>query len=399
MWYKINVYIKRQLTPFIKKLLAQFPAILLSGCRQSGKSTLLTKNFPDYTYVTLDDLQARDLARTDPKAFLDFYKAPVIIDEIQNAPDLLSYIKIEIDSNRKKKGQYIFTGSQQFTLVADIHESLAGRLGMATLTPIAIEELNKKKTSTWIDHSLNGLYPELIADAKLESKLWYSTYIESLLNKDIRDNLKREHLGTYDRFIKLLAARCSQELKYQDLAKELGVSNLTIQSWISLLERSQIIFLLQPYYKNLGKRIIKSPKLYFLDTGLVSYLSGNTTKEIIQNGPMAGALFENFVIAEIYKYFCNRGIKAPLYHFRDSQGVEVDLVIEHESKYMLFEIKTTMSPKKDHASGLEKVNQLLPDAKSTVICNTKNQTPLTSEVLAINWSHVFEMLENLIEER
>jgi uncharacterized protein len=386
------VYIKRLLTPFIKRLLKQFPAVLLSGCRQSGKSTLLTKEFPEYTYVTLDDIQARETARTDPKAFLDFYKAPVIIDEIQNAPDLLSYIKIEIDNNRKKKGQYILTGSQQFTLVADIHESLAGRLGMATLTPIAIEELSKKKISTWIDHSLSGLYPELITDIKLEPKLWYSTYIESLLNKDIRDNLKKEHLGTYDRFIKLLAVRCSQELVFQDLAKELGVSNLTVQSWISLLERSQIIFLLQPYYNNLGKRIVKSPKLYFLDTGLVSYLSGNTTPEVIQNGPMAGALFENFVVAEIYKYFCNRGIKPPLFHFRDSQGVEVDLVIEHESTHLLLEIKTTMTPKKNHALGLEKVIKLFPSAKARVLCNTKQEIPLTQAVIASSWTRIFEIL-------
>lgn len=387
------MYIKRLLTPFIKKLLDQFPAVLISGARQSGKSTLLQKNFPDYTYVTLDDLQSRDMAKTDPKLFLDFYKAPVIIDEIQNAPDLLSYIKIQIDENRKKKGQYILTGSKQFNLVADINESLAGRLGMTTLTPIAIEELNQSKISTWIDYALQGLYPELVADPKLDPRLWYSSYIESLLNKDIRDNLKKEHLGTYDRFLKLLAVRCSQELKYQDLAKELGVSILTIQSWIALLERSQIIFLLQPYYKNLGKRIVKSPKLYFLDTGLVSYLSGNTNKEIIQNGPMSGVLFENFVITEIYKYFCNRGIKPPLYHFRDSQGVEVDLIVENENKYLLLEIKITMTPKKEHASGLEKVNKLLTNSNSFVVCNCKNKTPLTSNVLAIHWQNIFEVLD------
>ena len=320
----------------------------------------------------------------------------MIIDEIQNVPDLLSYIKIQIDQNRKLKGQYILTGSQQFTLVADIHESLAGRLGIATLTPIAIEELNKTKISNWIDYSLNGLYPELITDSKLEPKLWYSSYIETLLNKDIRDNLKKEHLGTYDRFIKLLATRCSQELIYQDLAKELGVSNLTIQSWVSLLERSQIIFLMQPYYKNLGKRIVKSPKIYFLDTGLVSYLSGNTNREIIQNGPMAGALFENFVVAEIYKYFCNRGIKPPLYHFRDSQGVEVDIVIEHEGKHLLFEIKSTMTPKKDHASGLEKVSKLISKSKTLVVCNVKNDTPLTSQVNAVHWLNIFEILGELV---
>jgi predicted AAA+ superfamily ATPase len=335
------------------------------------------------------------MAKTDPKLFLDFYKAPVIIDEIQNAPDLLSYLKIQIDENRKQKGQYILTSSQQFNLVADINESLAGRLGMATLTPIAIEELSQSKISTWIDYALQGLYPELVADPKLDPRLWYSSYIESLLNKDIRDNLKKEHLGTYDRFLKLLAVRCSQELKYQDLAKELGVSILTIQSWIALLERSQIIFLLQPYYKNFGKRIVKSPKLYFLDTALVSYLSGNTNKEIIQNGPMSGALFENFVITEIYKYFCNRGIKPPLYHFRDSQGVEVDLIIEHENKYLLLEIKTTMTPKKEHASGLDKVNKLLTNSNSFVVCNCKNKTPLTSNVLAIHWQNIFETLELL----
>ncbi|NQY81052.1 MAG: ATP-binding protein [Candidatus Caenarcaniphilales bacterium] len=390
------MYLERKITSFLERIVHQFPAILLSGCRQSGKSTLLRKIFPDYAYVTLDDIQARDTAKTDPKLFLDFYKAPVIIDEIQNAPDLLSYIKIEIDNNRKKKGQYILTGSQQFNLVADIHESLAGRLGMATLTPMSIEELKKKNISTWITHSLSGLYPELITDKELEPKLWYSTYIESLLNKDIRDNLKREHLGTYDRFIKLIAARCGQELKYQDFAKELGVSNLTIQSWINLLERSQIIFLIQPYYNNLGKRIVKSPKLYFLDTGLVSYLSGNSNQEIIQNGPMGGALFENFVIAEIFKFFSNRGIKPPLYHFRDSQGVEVDLVIEYENKYLLFEIKSTMSPKKNHISGLSKVSKLFTKTTSYLVCNTKEQAPLNNEAIAVNWLEIFSILESFI---
>lgn len=390
------MYIKRLLTAFLKDLIKQFPAVLLTGCRQSGKSTLLQKNFPKYTYVTLDELQARDLAQNDPEAFLDYYKPPVVIDKIQNAPDLLSYIKIQIDQNRNKKGQYILTGSQQFSLIADIHESLAGRLGMAILTPISIEELSNTKISTWVNYSLEGLYPELVANSKLKPRLWYSAYIESLLNKDIRDNLKKEHLGTYDRFIKLLAARCSQELKYQDLAKELGVSNLTIQSWISLLERSQIIFLLQPYYKNLGKRIIKSPKLYFVDTGLVSYLSGNTNKEIIQNGPMSGALFENFVVTEVYKYFCNKGIKPPLYHFRDSQGVEVDLVIEYESNHLLCEIKSTMSPKKNHALSLEKVDNLVCNTKSFVICNTKNDKPLTTKVVAKHWIKIFEELSKLV---
>jgi len=389
------MYIKRLLTPFIKKLVTQFPVVLVSGARQSGKSTLLQRIFPDYTYVTLDDLQARDMARTDPKLFLDFYKPPIIIDEIQHATDLLSYIKIEIDRNRKKKGQYILTGSQQFTLLADVHESLAGRLGMATLTPISIEELSAAKVSTWIKHSLQGLYPELIADSKLEPRLWYSAYIETLLNKDIRDNLKKEHLGTYDRFIKLLATRCSQELKYQDLAKELGISILTVQSWISLLERSQVVFLLQPYYKNLGKRVVKSPKLYFLDTGLVSYLSGNTTKEIVQNGPMSGALFENFLVAEIYKYFANRGIKAPIYHFRDSLGLEADLLIEYEGRHLLLEFKITMTPKRQHAAGLEKIINLLPEAKSLLVCNTKTKTPLTEQSLAINWRELWAVLDTL----
>ena len=165
------MYIKRQLSKFIKRIVKQFPAILVSGCRQAGKSTLLTHNFPDYNYVTLDDLQARDLAKNDPNTFLAFYKTPVIIDEIQNAPELLSYIKIQIDQNRKQTGQYILTGSQQFTLLADVNESLAGRLGIATLTPLAISELKKSQKKSWIQHSLSGLYPELITNKKLEARL------------------------------------------------------------------------------------------------------------------------------------------------------------------------------------------------------------------------------------
>lgn len=388
-------FIKRKITSYLKKVINQSPVTLLTGCRQSGKSTLLQEILPSYRYITLDDLKLREQAVNEPELFLNYFEPPLIIDEVQNAPSILSYIKLNVDKKRIK-GSYILTGSQQFSLMSDVHESLAGRLGIVSLTPFSIEEFyidRKKSIPVWTEIVLRGLYPELNVDTKQDPKIWFSRYIESLLNKDIKNNLKKDYLGVYDKFIKLLSVRVSQELNYSDLSKELGLSSLTVQSWVTLLERSQILFRLPPYYKNLGKRITKSHKSYFIDSGLVSYLTGHRTKEQIQDSPMTGALFENLVVCEVIKFFFNRGENPPIYFFRDNHGLEADLIIELGNKVLIAEIKSTSNPGKHHIQALKKIKKLIPKSETILICNRKESFLVEQDIPSMHWSKVSELLD------
>lgn len=391
-------YIVRKLSNSLTQTIKEAPVILLTGARQCGKSTLLTKLFPDYKYVTLDDLSLRAQAKDDPELFLSYYKSPLIIDEIQNAPNLLSYIKIAVDKDRKY-GSYILTGSQQFDLMSDVFESLAGRLAVISLTPFSIEELyeNKEEVPLWFDLVANGLFPEPYLNESLDSYKWYLRYLESLLNRDIKHNLREDKLGSFDQFIKLSTTRIAQELVFANLAKEIGVSALTIKNWTSLLERSQIVFLLQPYFSNLGKRIIKTPKIYFIDSAISAYLTGHRDSQGIREGVMAGHLFENLVVLEVYKYFLHRGEKAPIYFFRDNHGLEADLVIELHEKTIFVEIKITADPEKHHYNNLEKLIKLKPGSKGLFLCNKKNSMALTKDIEAIHWTKVSEYLDDEIE--
>lgn len=392
-------YIKRKITTYLKKVIQQSPVTLLTGCRQSGKSTLLQRILNHYNYVTLDDLKLREQAINEPELFLTYYKPPLILDEIQNAPNLLSYLKINVDKKRVK-GSYVLTGSQQFSLMSEVHESLAGRLGVTSLTPFSIEEFyidRKIQMPIWTQIALEGLYPEPSSDKKIDSKIWFSRYIESLLNKDIKNNLKKEYLGTYDKFVKFLAIRTSQELNYSDISKELGVSSLTVQSWLTLLERSQIVFRLPPYYKNLGKRITKAHKSYFIDPGLVSYLSGHRTKEQIQDSPMTGALFETLVMCEVNKFFFNRGETPQIYYFRDNHGLEVDLIIEYGNKVLIAEIKSTSNPKKHHIIAAKKIRSLIPKSTIILLCNRKEGFLLEKDIIAIHWSEISKFLRKYFD--
>lgn len=386
-------YLVRKLSNTLKQTIKEAPVILLTGARQCGKSTLLTKLFPDYKYVTLDDLSLRSQAKDDPELFLSYHKKPIIIDEIQNAPDLLSYIKIAVDKDRKY-GSFILTGSQQFDLMSGVFESLAGRLAIASLSPFSIEELYKKKeVPIWSDIVARGLFPEPYLNEELDSYKWYLRYLESLLNRDIKQNLREDKLGSFEQFIKLVMTRTAQELVFANLAKEIGVSALTIKNWTSLLERSQIAFLLQPYFTNLGKRIIKTPKIYFIDSAIAAYLTGHRDALAIREGVMAGHLFENLVVLEVYKYFNNRGEKAPIYFFRDNHGLEADLVIEINNQTIFIEIKITADPEKHHYSNLEKLIKLKPGSKGLFLCNKKTSMALTKDIEAIHWTKVASYLD------
>ncbi|MEY3369398.1 MAG: hypothetical protein RLZZ361_68 [Cyanobacteriota bacterium] len=385
-------FIVRKLSKYLQEMPQQAPVVLLTGPRQCGKSTLLQELFPNYNYVTLDDLRLREQAINDPELFLAYHKKPLIIDEIQNAPNLFSYIKMEVDRDRSK-GSYILTGSQQFDLMSGVHESLAGRMAIANLTPFAIEELYKKSIPLWSELVIQGLFPEPSLDKNINSYKWYMRYLESLLNKDIKNNLREDKLGSYDQFVRLTGMRTSQELVFSDLAKEIGVSALTIKNWTSLLERSQLVFLLQPYHNNLGKRVVKAPKLYFIDAAIPAYLTGHRDTRAIQEGVMAGALFENLVIAELWKYFHNRDEKPRMYFFRDNHGLESDLVIEWKGQVIFVEIKITADPEKHHYQNLVKLLRLKPGAKGLFLCNKKQAMALTKDIEAIHWSGIYQYLD------
>ena len=386
-------YVVRKLSDSLLETVQEAPVLLLTGPRQSGKSTLLKKLFPDYKYISLDDLRLRAQAKDDPELFLAYHKKPIIIDEIQNAPNLFSYIKMAVDNNRDY-GSFILTGSEQFDLMSGVFESLAGRLAIASLTPFSIEELyTEGDTPLWHEIVAQGLFPEPHLRKKRNSYKWYMNYLESLINRDIKQNLREDKLGSFDQFIKLVVIRTAQEIIFANIAKEIGVSALTIKNWTGLLERSQIAFLLQPYFSNLGKRIIKTPKIYFIDSAITAYLTGHRDARAIREGVMAGHLFENLVIVEIYKYFHNRGEKAPIYFFRDNHGLEADLVLEINGKTIFVEIKITADPEKHHYSNLVKLIKLKPGSKGLLLCNRKDSMALTKDIEAIHWTKIFEYLD------
>jgi hypothetical protein len=355
------MYIKRLLENTLKEAVESFPAVFIGGSRRSGKTTLAKTFLKGYNYVLLDEIDTRSLAIEDPRGFLEKYEPPIIIDEIQNAPDLLSHIKARIE-NSKKKGQWILTGSQQWALMKGISETLAGRIAILHLFPFSLEEVQKTTRPAlneagaflanlirarkipskviplgkWI---LRGGYPEVVLNKRISCKLWFSSYLQTYVDRDVRSYIKQLNLHDFERFVKLLAARTAQELNCSTLSRDIGVSVPTIKSWLTILEASGLIFFLMPYYKNFGKRIIKAPKCYFMDTGIVSYLVGLQDETHALEGPMAGALFETACVSQFYKRFSAFSDPCSLYYYRSTDGLEVDLLVETGKAIYPVEIK------------------------------------------------------------
>ena len=346
-------YIERSLESLILKVAKHFPALVITGARQTGKSTLIKHLFPDADYLTFDSLNIRNYAKDDPIGFLSEYTGTLILDEIQEVPELLSYVKMEIDKNRKA-GRFIITGSQQFSLMEGVQESLAGRAAILELSTFSCTEIKSKiKKLKWHELCYRGFYPEIWTNKGIDIELWYSSYIKTFIDRDIKKHLKEQNLYNYGRFIELLAIRTTQELNISSLAKELGLDQKTIQTWISFLIRSQIVFLLPPFYKNLGKRVTKKPKLYFYDTGLVASLTRHRDAELVRNGPISGAFYENLVISELMKQNMAEAKRKNFFYFRENNGLEIDLLIDDPVSPLALEIKSTMTP------SLADVNNLL----------------------------------------
>ena len=356
-------YIKRNIEGTIIKAVKQFPALIVTGPRQSGKTTLLKHLFSKtHNYVSLDDPDVRLMANQDPGLFLKNHPAPVIIDEIQYAPGLFSFLKIQIDQNRSKKGQFLLTGSQSFPLMAKVGESLAGRIAVFTLLSFSIKEQmqNKKKADQEKLKSmvLRGGYPEIAVDKKIDLKLWFNGYLQTYLERDVRNLRQIGDLTDYQRFLELLASLDGQVLRLSEISRDLGVAVNTVKAWVSILEACNQIYLVKPFYKNKGKRIIKSPKVYFLDTGFLCFLSGITSREQIFKGPLAGRLLENVVLGEILRNFLNKGELPKVFWWRTSYGEEVDFVMEREGKIYPIEVKLSSRTNKELASGLISFSKL-----------------------------------------
>lgn len=331
-------YHPREIEPKLKEYLGYFPVVAVTGPRQSGKSTLLLHTLKNYTYVNFDDSQTRQLFYHDPEQFMRIYANEVIFDEAQKVPELFERVKIAVDNDRDRRGKFVLTGSSQFSFIKGISESLAGRIGLLTLLPYQFNELPDKDRSEAI---YKGSYPELVNKHYQLSADWFSSYIDTYLTKDVTALGNIGDLRDFQMLIQLLAANTAQVLNMSRFASDLGVDVKTIKRWISILEASYIIFLLPPYYKNYGKRIVKRPKIYFYDTGLVSYLTGIQTKEQFELGPLKGSLFENYVIADILKKELHHKTHAELYYLRTSHGVEVDLIIDRKNYKEFIEIKST----------------------------------------------------------
>jgi predicted AAA+ superfamily ATPase len=383
-------YINRSLEPYILKAADQFPVLVLTGPRQTGKTTLLKHLFSSYEYHTLDDPIKRRICREDPALFLDSLPLPCIIDEIQYAPELLPYIKMYVDRHRDRTGQFILTGSQLFSLMKNVDESLAGRAAVFELLGLSLKEYPcPANLKEFYLRLFLGSYPDVIVHG-VDKELYYRSYIQTYLERDLRQLSEIRDLDVFQDFLELIAGRVGNLLNISELGRILGISQPTAARWISFLENSRIIYLLRPYYRNFDKRIIKSPKVYFTDTGLLTTLLRYPDSQTAAGGTHGGALFENFVVAEYLKKKLHERAPFELYFFRDNHGNEIDLVLDSGSSVSLREIKSAKTIRPSHYKTLEKMATYFPGSNCAVISLYEEALPLSKIVRNIPWNRIPE---------
>ncbi|MDH4275545.1 MAG: ATP-binding protein [Gammaproteobacteria bacterium] len=338
----------RLLAPTLRRLAASFPIAVVTGPRQSGKTTLVRALFHDKPYVSLEDPAERAFALEDPRGFLARFADGAVFDEAQRWPDLFSYLQGLVDT-RRASGQFILTGSQQFGLLAGITQSLAGRAGMTRLLPLALAEIpGVHDGSLALDAALlMGGYPALHTQPIAPGD-WFASYVATYVERDVRQVINVQDLTTFQRFLRLCAGRTGQLLNLKALAGEAGIAHGTARAWLSVLEASDLVFLLPPYHRNFGKRLVKTPKLYFVDVGLAAWLLGIRTPEVLVTHPLRGALFETLIVGEFLKARYNAGLPADLYFWRDNNGLEADLLFESDGRVQTVEIKSGLTVTSDY---------------------------------------------------
>lgn len=392
----ICMWITRKYESTLLSLFEQFPAVVVTGPRQVGKTSLVRKVFPDLDYVSLDLPALAEQAEKSPELFFADRRLPLIIDEVQYAPSLPRFLKIKIDEH-KKPSQFILTGSQDFLLMQGVSESLAGRCAVLNMLNLSAAELRETLGSFDEDiYILKGGFPELYARPDLDHLFWYTSYLATYLERDVRNILNVGSLRDFDRFLRAVAIRTGQILSYSELARDVGISPNTARQWISVLQTSGQIFLLEPYYRNLGKRLIKSPKIYMCDTGLALFLMGFESWEAVCRHPISGAIWETHVVMQVVRHYFSRGKMVPLWFWRTVQGAEVDLLVERGGRLIAIETKFSESPDHSALKGIRALKRFYNDSlfeKGYVACRTRLPFPLDEDVEAVPGSHIDQYLE------
>jgi predicted AAA+ superfamily ATPase len=368
--------IEREISGYLKSLVKKYPVVTVTGPRQSGKTTLVKHLFKNMDYINLENPEERAFAQDDPRGFFNRIPNGAILDEIQRVPELLSYIQV-ITDDINWKGKFILTGSQQLEMIDSIDQSLSGRTALLKLLPLSLSELKSHHTYSGMTELLHkGFYPRVF-DRQLDPYQAYGDYYETYVERDVRKLINIKNLSQFQKFVKLCAGRIGQLLNLSSISNDIGISHSTVREWMSTLEASFIIFLLEPYYKNIRKRLVKSPKIYFYDVGLAAYLLGIEQESYLENHPLIGNLFENLVLMEILKHRYNDGKKNNLNFYRDSTGNEVDVLYNIAQKALAIEIKSAKTIHPDFFKGLNALENAVPEiilAKAIIYGGDRSET-------------------------
>ena len=383
--------IKRSISEKALQYASQYPVVTFTGPRQSGKTMLSKALFPKKPYVSLEDLENRNQASMDPRGFLARYPDGAIIDEVQRVPDLFSYIQTIAD-DKNKEGLFILTGSQQFEMMESLTQSLAGRTAIIKLLPFSYEEIYTNSPPADLFTLLyTGFYPRIF-DKKLNPTEALSFYVSTYLERDVRKIINIKDLSIFENFLKLLAGRSGQILNMNTLGDDCGLSHNTIKSWISVLEASYIIKRVSPYYRNLNKRLIKAPKIHFLDSGLLCYLLGITEPQQLVSHPLRGSVFESYAVSEIYKYHYHHGIPDNIYYFRDYQGHEVDVLIERSNSIDLIEVKSAATFQQNYLKSLNYFGKLYTGSITKALVYGGEESYKYKDTYLANWRNISSLL-------